>query len=213
VGSSASSGPSVPRIEALLWDIGGVLLSNAWDHADRAAAAARFGLDLPGLNARHDLRAEALETGRLSWARYLDEVVFTEPRPFDRAEFQAFVESRSVAYPVALRLARRLRSSGRFTMAVLNNEVSELNDLRIRRFGLSEIFHVFFSSSTTGRRKPDPAAYRFALSLLHLAPPECLFLDDRAENIEAAARLGLGVLQVRDPDRLPEDLMAVGISP
>jgi len=92
----------VAEVTALLWDIGGVLLSNAWDHADRAAAAARFGLEPIGLNARHDARAEALETGRLTWARYLDEVVFAEPRRFDRAEFQAFVESRSVGPPWSL---------------------------------------------------------------------------------------------------------------
>jgi len=203
----------VAEVTALLWDIGGVLLSNAWDHADRAAAAARFGLDPIGLNARHDARAEALETGRLTWVRYLDEVIFAEPRRFDRAEFQAFVESRSVPHRAALELAHRLRSGGRFTMAALNNEVAELNDFRIEKFGLSEAFHVFFSSCTTGLRKPAPAAYWSALSLLHRSPAHCLFLDDRAENIEAAAQLGLGVLQVRDPDRLPEDLMALGISP
>jgi hypothetical protein len=32
-------------VRALFWDVGGVLLSNAWDHTQRAAALEHFGLD------------------------------------------------------------------------------------------------------------------------------------------------------------------------
>ncbi len=50
-------------------------------------------------------------------------------------------------------------------MAALNNESRELNEYRIRTFGLTEVFHAFFSSCYTGYRKPDPAAYRYALDI------------------------------------------------
>jgi putative hydrolase of the HAD superfamily len=97
-------------------------------------------------------------------------------------------------------------------MAVLSNESRELNEYRIRTFRLGPIFEDFFSSCYTGRRKPDPAAYRLALSVTQRAPEETLFLDDRAENVEAAARLGLRTLRVHDPGRLREELAKVGIS-
>lgn len=205
-GSSASTGRSVPRISLLLWDVGGVLLSNGWDHRSRAAAAARFDLDPVGLERRHVGVEVDFESGRLSEDGYLDATVFYEPRSFSRDEFRAFIRARSTPNTAAIGVARALRAGGRYRLATLNNESRELNEYRIRTFGLAEIFDDFFSSCYTGRRKPDPAAYRAALDIAHRAPDETLFLDDRPENVAAADSLGIHTLRVHDPGRLREDL-------
>ena len=39
--------------DVILFDVGGVLLTNGWDHDERAAAAAKFGLDSQELEARN----------------------------------------------------------------------------------------------------------------------------------------------------------------
>ncbi|EQD69450.1 Haloacid dehalogenase-like hydrolase domain protein, partial [mine drainage metagenome] len=67
------------------------------------------------------------------------------------------------------------------------------------------------SSCYTGRRKPDPEAYRYALEITQRDLDEALFLDDRRENVESAARLGLRTLWVRDPDQIREELASAGI--
>ncbi|MGI0071974.1 MAG: HAD family hydrolase [Thermoplasmata archaeon] len=202
----------MPEIALLLWDVGGVLLSNGWDHSARAAAAARFGLDPAELERRHGLVDGPFETGRLDTEGYLSATVFYEPRSFLREEFVAFMHARSTPNPGAIATARALRASGRYRMATLNNESRELNEYRLRSFGLRDLFDVFFSSCYTGRRKPDPDAYRFALELTQRAPDECLFLDDRPENLEAATGLGLRTLRVLDPARLAEDLARAGVA-
>ncbi len=96
-------------------------------------------------------------------------------------------------------------------MATLNNESRELNDYRIDRFGLGSLFDVFFSSGYTGRRKPDPEAYRFALELAHRDPEETLLLDDRPENVAAAAGLGLRTILVRDAHQIRNELALAGV--
>ncbi len=203
----------MPEISALFWDIGGVLLSNGWDRDGRRAAAAEFGLDADELERRHGRLADELETGRLDWDAYLASTVFDVPRPFSPAAFRAFVWGRSTVNSSAFDLARSLRAGGRYTMAALNNESRELNEFRIAKFRLPELFHLFLSSCYTGRRKPDPEAFRYALRLTQRRPGECLVLDDRPENVEAAAALGLRTVLVRDPSRLREDLLATGILP
>jgi len=200
------------KVALLLWDVGGVLLSNGWDRAARAAAASRFDLDPAELERRHQLVDAAFETGRMDAAGYLASTVFYEPRRFSPDAFRQFMFDRSRANAPALATARALRSAGRFVMAALNNESRELNEHRIRTFGLNEVFHVFFSSCYTGYRKPEPAAFRNALDLAQRAPDETLFLDDRPENIEAAARLGLRTVTVRDPGRLGEELALAGVA-
>ena len=201
----------MPRISLLLWDVGGVLLSNGWDHRGRAAAAARFRLDARELERRHAAVEAEFETGRLSEEAYLDATVFYEPRAFSRDEFRAFIRAQSMPQPVAIATARALKAGGEYRLATLNNESRELNEYRIRTFGLGEIFDDFFSSCFTGRRKPDPAAYRGALDVLRRSPDETLFLDDRSENVAAAEALGIHALRVLDPGRLPELLERSGV--
>src|ERR1022692_3578960 len=46
---------SVPEIHAIFWDVGGVLLSNAWDRTERAAALEHFRLDEAEFHARHEI--------------------------------------------------------------------------------------------------------------------------------------------------------------
>ncbi|MGI0156552.1 MAG: HAD-IA family hydrolase, partial [Thermoplasmata archaeon] len=122
------------------------------------------------------------------------------------------VWDRSTANPAAIAAARSLRRAGTYAMVTLNNESRALNEYRIRVFGLGEIFDAFLSSCYTGRRKPDPDAYRHALDITQCSPEESLFLDDRPENVDAAARLGLRTLQVLDPARLSEELASVGVA-
>lgn len=199
-------------ISLLLWDIGGVLLTNGWDRTARAAAAERFNLDPAELERRHTLVEEEFETGRIDMTGYLDATVFDRPRPFSPEAYRRFMQEQSRPNESALAVARSLRADGRYVMAALNNESRELNDYRIHKFGLEAVFHVFFSSCLTGVRKPDPAAYRRALELTQRTPEETLFLDDRPENIDAGARLGLRTVRVRDPGRLREELSVAGVA-
>jgi putative hydrolase of the HAD superfamily len=201
----------VVRLSLLLWDVGGVLLTDGWDHRSRAGAVAHFRLDSKEFERRHSEAEEAFETGRLDWDGYLDTTVFYEPRAFSREEFRTYMLEQSRALPGAVETARSIRERGGVRMAVLNNESRELNEYRIRTFGLAEIFDDFFSSCYTGRRKPDASAYREALDVTQHTADESLFLDDRAENVEAAARLGLRTLRVEDPGRLREGLSELGV--
>ena len=59
----------------MLFDIGGVLLTNGWDHVSRGRAAERFQLD-PGFEERHLALATDLDTSRVTLGAYLDRVVF-----------------------------------------------------------------------------------------------------------------------------------------
>lgn len=199
------------EVSLLLWDVGGVVLSNAWDRSARRAAAERFGLDPEELERRHLAVDAAFETGSLDWPGYLAAAVFYEPRAFAPEDFRRFMTEQSRENPPVLELARALRASGRYVLATLNNESRELNEYRIRTFGLRELFHLFLSSCYTGLRKPDPEAFRYALELTQRSPEETLFLDDRPENVAAAARLGLRTIEVRDPGRVREQLASVGV--
>jgi putative hydrolase of the HAD superfamily len=199
------------RIRALFWDVGGVVLTNAWDHEERDRAIARFLLNKPEFESRHKELVPLFEEGRLSLDEYLDRAVFFRPRTFSREEFQQFMFSLSQPKPQTLELVRSLMN--KYLMGTINNESRELNQYRINSFGLAECFDVFVSSCYVGLRKPDERIYRLALDLTQHPPDECCFIDDRPVNIEAAAKAGLATVLVKDPQQLRRDLQALGVEP
>ena len=199
------------NIRALFWDVGGVLLSNAWDHGERQRAAEKFGIDWNDFRERHELLVAPLEEGRMGLDDYLDRVIFYQSRPFTREEFKQYIFSLSEAKPETLELARQLAGCSGCVMATINNESRELNEYRIERFALQEFCSHFVSSCFTHLRKPDPAIYRLALNLTQRKPEESCFIDDRALNLEEAARVGMHTIHFRDVEQLRRELCELGV--
>lgn len=196
-------------IRAIFWDLGGVLLSNGWDREQRAVVAARFGLDPTDFAERHKLAAPELELGRMTLEEYMAQTVFFRPRTFTPVEFRAAMEAQSTAHPGALAVARDL--ARRHRSYALNNEGRDLNEHRIRTFGLQEFLLGFFTSSALELMKPNPAMYRLGLQLAAVQPAEAVMIDDRRQNVEAARSVGMHAVQYAEAAQLRDALAALGV--
>lgn len=202
----------MPAITALFWDIGGVLLTNAWDRTERAKAFEQFQLEPDEFHSRHEMVVSSFERGKITLDEYLDRTVFYIPRSFTRDAFRDFMFGLSQPLPDQLRFARALADSGKFFMGTINNESRELNAYRIEKFALRSIFRVFYSSCFVGLRKPERDIYRIALETTQLPADHCCFLDDRAINLEGAAQLGMHIIQVQSLEQLKNDLAKLGVA-
>jgi putative hydrolase of the HAD superfamily len=198
-------------IRAIFWDVGGVLLSNAWDHTQRSEALAHFQLDEQEFHDRHEMLVSSFERGKITLDEYLDRTVFYRPRSFSREEFRDFMYSLSQPIPGVLQFAQSLADSGKYFMGTINNESRELNDYRIEKFGMRSIFRLFVSSCFVGLRKPEAGIYRLALETTQIPAEECCFIDDRALNLECAAKLGMNTIQMKTLEQLRADLAKSGI--
>ncbi|MFZ0947617.1 MAG: HAD family phosphatase [Candidatus Sulfotelmatobacter sp.] len=201
------------EIHVIFWDVGGVLLSNAWDHTERAAALEHFRLEQEEFHARHEMVVSSFERGKISLDEYLDRTIFYRNRPFTREEFRDYMFSLSQPMPEVLAFARALAACGKYFMGTINNESRELNLHRIEKYGLREIFRLFVSSCFVGLRKPESGIYRLAIETTQINPEECCFIDDRALNLECAAKLGMRTIQMQTLNQLQEDLGKLGVKP
>jgi putative hydrolase of the HAD superfamily len=197
------------KVRALFWDVGGVLLTNAWDHLERDLAIERFGLDKVEFESRHKELANRFEEGKLSLEHYLEQTVFYEPRSFAVEDFKRFMFSLSKPKSETLEVAREL--AGKYPMATINNESRELNQYRIETFRLIDYFDLFVSSCFVGIRKPDERIYRLAIDLTQHAAQECCFIDDRQVNIDGARKVGMQAILLRNAPQLRNDLRNLGI--
>ena len=199
-------------IKVLLFDVGGVLLSNGWDRASRRLACQRFALDWEDFQDRHDLVSGDFERGKLTIDEYLERTVFYRERPFTRQEFIAFMKAQSEPFPESLALLGDLAASGEYLLATLNNESRELNEHRIDTFGLRDYFTMFLSSCYLGMRKPNAGIYGVAVDVLQHRPEECVFIDDRELNLECAGRAGIQPIHYQDAQQLRDSLAGLGVA-
>jgi putative hydrolase of the HAD superfamily len=96
-------------------------------------------------------------------------------------------------------IARSFRDRGGRTGFLSNSGPEMMARVRADR-ALDAWFDVVIVSAEVGLSKPDPRIYELALSRLGVGPAQALFVDDRADNVEAAARLGMRTLQLIDDD-------------
>jgi putative hydrolase of the HAD superfamily len=203
--------------DTILFDVGGVLLTNGWDRAERAAAVAHFGLNAQELDTNHFAVMEPWERGEIDINQYLDAAVFYEPRSFSRDEFVAFMFAQSQPLPNgALPVLAELAASNPCAtnsclIGALNNEARETNEYRFSHFGLRRYFRVAFSSCYMGLRKPSPAIYRRAIDILGGAPERILFIDDRQENVEGGLAAGMKAIRFTGESDLRGQLADLGV--
>jgi putative hydrolase of the HAD superfamily len=183
------------QISALFLDIGGVLLTDGWNHHARKRAATVFRLDFAEMEERHRLVFAAYEEGKSNLSDYLDQVVFHRKRAFTRDRFRRFMFAQSKPYPGMLALVARLRERHRLKVFVVSNEARELNAHRIRTFKLDRIVDAFVSSCFVHLRKPDPDIFRLALDLAQVPPRQIAYIENTPLFVEVAESLGIrGIL-------------------
>jgi HAD superfamily hydrolase (TIGR01509 family) len=178
-------------ITTLFVDVGGVLLTNGWDHLARRRAARHFKLNWAEMDERHRLVFETHEEGKLSFEEYLGWVVFFKKRPFTRNQFRAFMFAQSKPYPKMLGLVAQLKTRHGLKVIVVSNESREVNAHRIRAFRLDRLVDAFISSCFVGMQKPDAAIFRLALDFAQTAPERALFIDNTPMFVQIAERLGM----------------------
>jgi len=199
------------EVTTLFWDVGGVILTNGWDRNSRRLASEQFGLDWEYQD-RHELSFPAFEMGELALDQYLDRTIFYRARSFSKDEFAAFMFAQSRELPESRAVVTKLARGGRYFLATINNEPRELNQRRITQFGLRNEFRVFFSSCYVGMRKPEAAIYKLALDVTQRDPQECVFIDDRALNLECAGKLGMRTIHFQNAVQLEDELRRNGVA-
>lgn len=202
----------MPAIRAIFWDVGGVLLTNAWDRTQRLAALEHFRLDEEEFHDRHEMVVSSFERGKITLDEYLDRTVFYRTRPFTRDAFRDFMYSLSQPFPEVVEFAQALSDSGKYFMGTINNESRELNYYRIEKCGLRKIFRLFVSSCFVGFRKPEKDIFRLALETTQIRAEECCFVDDRSLNLECAAKLGMQTIEMQTVEQLRAGLAKLDVS-
>jgi putative hydrolase of the HAD superfamily len=91
----------------------------------------------------------------------------------------------------------------KYRLAVLSDTTKEWKEYLFGKHKLSSWFDTVVISSDTGYSKPNEKIFEIFLQKVGVDPTQCVFVDDRLENLEAAAGLEMKTVQYeREPPRI-----------
>ena len=112
--------------------------------------------------------------------------------------------------PAEQELVRRLKNHG-YSVYYLSNIPEDVLAL-LKERGVLDRFDGGVASCEVHINKPDPRIYQTLLDKYHLRADECIFIDDRAENLVAASALGFGIYEMHNVGTLLRSLPTFGVS-
>jgi epoxide hydrolase-like predicted phosphatase len=204
---------STVRIEAGIFDVGGVLISNQMEHVWRDVLET-LQLEETVFRTAWREMGPALGSGQIEeaefWRGFLERTDASGALPEESLFVREYGRRWSVHQEV-LDLVARVKELGLKT-AVLSNTITA-HVAHNKKKGLYAPFDVLVFSNEVGLNKPDAAIYRHTLEQLGLSdrPEATFFVDDLEENVTAARALGIRGILFKDAAQLLEDVRALGV--
>ena len=195
-------------IQNLIFDVGDVLLEYRWfemltrDYGISEAEARRIG----GEMFDNEIWVQGMDGGRLS----LDEAVheYEKKYPDDVDVIGWFLkngEQMAIKRPEVWDKIAALKDKG-YSIYILSNYSEELFRMHTKGALFLDLLDGGIVSYQVHALKPEPEIYQILLDKYGLQEEECLFFDDRADNVESARALGIRAVQVTSREMLNETL-------
>ena len=112
--------------------------------------------------------------------------------------------------PKMFELVRNLKRDHKVLLLTNQNEIAmgAMN----RHYGFDKIFDGQVVSGKIGAKKPDPRYFDYVTRKFHVHPRDLVFVDDTAENVDSAKKLGIRAIRFENYPKLVNDLRHQGIA-
>jgi putative hydrolase of the HAD superfamily len=93
----------------------------------------------------------------------------------------------------------------------VSNESRELNEYRIKKFGLNDLADCFISSSFVRLRKPDTDMFKLALDISQVPAEQIIYIDDQLMFVRLAKNFGIHTIHHTDYESTSTKLASFGL--
>lgn len=184
-------------IRNLIFDIGDVLIQYRWqdmlmDYGMSEEESNRVGTELFS----DAIWTQRFDRGTISHQEL--EKYYAEKYPEDESAIRWFIENAiqmKVDRPEVWKEVRKLKEKG-YQIYLLSNYSDYMFHLHTKDADFIKILDGKVISYEPNYVKPEPEIYWFLFEKYNLKANECLFFDDRLENVLGAHREGMDAIQV-----------------
>jgi HAD superfamily hydrolase (TIGR01509 family) len=140
------------------------------------------------------------ETGLITSDHFFEEIRKRSELSISKQEFIKAYCKIFVPIPTTFDLVRRLKKS--YKLGLVSNTSEWHYQYGIRPVAIFPLFDAVTLSFEVKAMKPARAMYDDILAKLAVDPPECVFVDDIKENVDAAIDLGMYGIHYISPEVL-----------
>ncbi len=200
--------PAAP-IQALLWDIGGVLV-RTMDRAPRTRLAERHGMSYAEMEkfVFGGEQGRLAQAGKIDAAQHIQAVCRQLGLPASQAAAfldEFFAGDRLDQALVAF--IRRCHAS--YKTGIISNAFNDVRATIQSKWQIADAFDSIVVSGEVGLLKPDRRIFELAVSELGVQPGQAVFIDDVAENVQGARAAGLYGIQFMNSEQVIADLTQI----
>lgn len=84
--------------------------------------------------------------------------------------------------------------SKHYKIAIISNDSSRWSKYLREKFNINKYFDVISISGDLKIKKPDERIFQLTIEELGCTAEDCLYVDDREENLEAASKIGMNAV-------------------
>ncbi|MCR4604522.1 MAG: HAD family phosphatase [Eubacterium sp.] len=114
-------------------------------------------------------------------------------------------------YDYSLPLVQSMKAKG-YKVFLLSNYPDKLADMHWKHFSFLPEVDGYIISAKVGLAKPDQKIYLMLMDRYRLKPEECIFIDDREDNLAPAEKLGLQTILFESYEDLIKKLEEAGVA-
>lgn len=188
----------ISKIKNLVFDVGSILVGYRWedmfrDHGtdkEKALAIGKGIFDSPNWT--------KYDAGLITGKELID--AFCESYPEYEEEARWFLGNAiqmRVPRPRVYEHVHRLKEKG-YKLYIVSNYSHDLYELHTKDLPFRQMMDGEVVSYMIHCTKPDKGIYEYLLRTYELDAKECLFFDDRLENVEGARDCGLNSVHIND---------------
>jgi putative hydrolase of the HAD superfamily len=196
------------KITTIIFDFGYVLSlpPRASDYQELAALA---GVDGKSFDTVYWGQRADYDRGAIDGPTYWRRIAIATGKEITPAQIQSLIVADIAVWmranPVMMEWVRALKNRG-LKVAVLSNMPIEISSYMRQYAPWFKDFDYVCFSAEVHLAKPEAAIFHACLKAVRSRPEECLFIDDRAENAEAAKAFGMQALQFTSVQKLAADI-------
>lgn len=190
------------EIKNLVFDIGGVLIGYRWEDMLKDYGLNTEDADRVGLIIFNDPIWHDFDRGVVEFEDLISHYVTNYPEDAQHLEyFLRKCELIRVNRPLVWEKVERLKEQG-YRIYILSNYAKTLLNMHIKDMELFNRVDGKVISYQVKSIKPEPEIYKALFEKYDLDPEECLFFDDREDNVEGSLAVGMRAEKVESEEHL-----------
>jgi len=198
-------------IKSVISDLGKVLIffDNNIFFEKMADYCPFSGKEISAMVSEHLSIIELMDTGKISPRVFYKKVTEILSAEINYSTFFSIYNNIFSLNPPVLKVMKILKPEYRLVL-LSNTDIMRFNFVK-KKFPEAFIFDEYVLSFEVGYVKPHPKIFEKALEKAEAEAFECVFIDDRKENVEFAQTLGMHTVHFRDEIELERELRGKGL--